>query len=376
MTIKKIPASLLLFLLGSTIAACSPYVYKEEVGKFQSGVEQSSKMLDSQKEFLEKRSLEITRNALIAKGSPRLQVSDKCIEAITCLRAIVFNTRLGKACPHQFIPADTTGRSPEVGNQDPYEIVYKAALDSCFLTEEGKGLKLENPAQLPALTEVVDALRDYASALAGIVDAKDKESLADSASKACSSTQQLFSAATSVEFGKSKISEETKTQQKERLDKESNAIASICGLVTQIGTGILDRRRLEVLSRVVSKGDKNVHVLATYLASESRYIYSLVLTNELEVLVDSTGATAGLKGKNKQYWASIDSAISEKNKLVEILKNNPAEVFLNMADAHQKLAEAVNDPKTQLQAAIESLGKFNKAAKDAHAAMKALLDSK
>ena len=55
-----------------------------------------------------------------------------------------------------------------------------------------------------------------------------------------------------------------------------------------------------------------------------------------------------------------------------VLKNNPEWVFLSMAEAHKKLKEAVNDPKTQLDAAIASIEKFHGIAKEAHEAFKAL----
>ena len=373
MTIKKAVVPSLLFSFIIIISACSPYVYKEEIGKFQSGVEQASKMLDSQKEFLSKRGLEINRSDLLEKGSPRLVVSEGCADAVICLEAIAYSTRLGKTCPNQFVKRDTADSTAEVNSGDSYKAVYKAAIAACGVNAKG-GLKVEIPAQLPAQRKVLASLSNYATALAGIVDAEDKKALLDSASKACSSTQQLYSTASSVEFGDKEISEEEKAKQKEKLEKEGKAITAVCGLVTKIGTGILDRQRLKVLSRVVNEGDSKVRLLATYLAGESRKVNSIVLRNELERLNDSVEATVGLQGKDKEYLTSIDSAVSQKNKFMGILRNNSEGVFLSMAEAHKKLKEAVNDPKNQFEAAIESIEKFHKAAKDAHEAIKALSD--
>lgn len=373
MTSKKAVVRLLLFSFAIIMTACSPYVYKEEVGKFQSGVEQASKMLDSQKEFLSKRGLEINRSDLIDADSPRLIVSEGCADAVICLEAIAYSTRHGKICPNQFVKTDTADSTAEVGSGDAYKAVYKAAIAACGVNAKG-GLKVEIPAQLPTQRKVMASLSDYATALAGIVNAEDKKALSDSASKACSSTQQLYSTASIVEFGDKEKSEEEKVKQKEKLEKEGKAITAVCGLVTEIGTAILDRQRLKVLSRVVNEGDSKVRLLATYLAGESRKVNSIVLRNELERLNDSVGATVDLQGKDKEYLTSIDSAVSQKNKFMGVLRNNSEGVFLSMAEAHKKLKEAVNDPKSQLEAAIESIEKFHKAAKDAHEAIKALSD--
>lgn len=373
MTSKKAVVRSLLFSFVIIMTACSPYVYKEEVGKFQSGVEQASKMLDSQKEFLSKRGLEINRSDLLEGGSPRLIVSEGCAEAVICLEAIAYSTKRGKTCTNQFVKRDTADSTAEVSSGDAYKTVYKAAIAACGVNAKG-GLKVEIPAQLAAQRKVLASLSNYATALAGIVDAEDKKALSDSVSKACSSTQQLYFTAYSVEFGDKKISEEEKAKQNEKLEKEGKAITAVCGLVTEIGTAILDRQRLKVLSRVVNEGDSKVRLLATYLAGESRKVNSIVLRNELERLNNSVEATVGLQGKDKEYLTSIDSAVSQKNKFMGALRNNSEGVFLSMAEAHKKLKEAVNDPKTQLEAAIESIEKFHKAAKDAHEAIEALSD--
>ena len=370
MTFKKPVLHSLLIPSVLLMTACSPYVYKEEVGKFQVGVEQASQMLNSQKELLSKRSLEINRSDLLENGSPRLVVSDGCAEAIICMEAISYSTRLGSACAKQF-------REPNANDtniEDPYKVVYKAAVASCGVNASG-GLRVEISTQLPMQKKVLTALINYSNALAGIVDAKDKKALSESASKACSSTQQLYSTASSVQFSDKEKSQEEKAKESERLEKEGKAITSVCGLVTEIGTAILDYQRLEVLTRVINEGDSRVTLLATYLAGESRKINSIVLRNELELLNDYVEATAELQGKDKEYLASIDKAVSQKNKFVGVLKNNPEGVFLSMAEAHRKLKEAVNDPKTQIDAAIESIERFHQVAKEAHEAIKALSEN-
>ena len=409
MTIEKAVVRSLLFPFVITVTACSPYIYKEEVGKFQDGVAQASKMLDSQKEFLSKRGLEINRSGLLKAKSPRLVVPIECAEAVICLETIAYSTSLRQTCQKPFVSTDTNNAG------DMYKTVYKKAISVCGINAEGK-LPIEIPAQLPAQRKVMSSLDNYAKALAGIVDAEDKNALSASASKACSSTQQLYSAASNIKPRPKSLNGNDEQKQKDKSEKEGKAITAVCGLVTEIGAAILDRRRLKVLSQVVKESNSKVHLLATYLAKESRKVDSIVLRNKLDRLATSVGATVGFECKakceakakakceakakatkceakakakceaeaeatkceaeDKEYLASIDSAVTEKDKFMSALKNNAEKVFLSMAEAHNKLKEALDDPKTQLETAIESIEKFHKVAKDAHEAIKALSDNK
>lgn len=366
MTIEKIVVRSLIIPSVLTIAACSPYVYKEEVGKFQDGVEQASKMLDSQKEFLSKRGLEINRSDLLDANSPRLVISEGCADAVFCLEAIAYSTRFGKTCSGQF----SASAASDTDASD-YKTVYKAAILACGINAKG-GLAIEIPTQLPAQRKVLASLDGYAKALAGIVDAEDKKALSEAASKACSSTQSLYSTVSNIAVGSEELSKEDKKKHEEELAKDGKAVTAVCGLVTKIGTAILDQRRLEVLSRVVKESNTKIELLANYLAEEARKVNTIVLRNELEKLSVSVGETAELQGKKKEYLASVDSAVVEKDKFLSVLRNNPEGVFLSMAEAHKKLKEALDDPKTQLQSAIAAIENFYKAAKDAHEAVKAL----
>lgn len=350
------------------MTGCSPYIYKEEVSKFQGGVEQASQMLDSQEELLSKSSLEINRSDLIENGSPRLVVPDKCVDAITCIDAVSFSRPLVIAnCANQFKEPSAI----KIDSEELYKAAYKSALNSCGVNAKS-GLKVEISTQLSMQKKVLAALSRYSNALTGIVNANDKKVLSEAASKACSSTQQLYSKASSVEFSDKEKSEEEKAVVSERVEKDGKAITAVCGLVTEIGTSILDQQRAKVLTRVVNGADSRVSLLATYLANESRKVNSIVLRNELVLLTDSVEATVELQGKDEEYLKLVDSAVTQKNKFMGILKANPEAVFLSMAEAHKKLKEAVNDPKTQLDTAIESIERFNQFAKEAHEAIKAL----
>lgn len=367
---KQLVLRLIFIPSALLMTACSPYLYKEEVGKFQVGVKNASLMLDSQKEFLLKRSLEINRSDLVESGSPRLVVTDGCAEAIICMETASFPPKRGEACVKE-LRGVTAG---EFNTEDPYKIAYKAAVNSCEIATK-EGIKVEIPTQLIAQNRVLTALSSYSNALAGIVDAQDRKALSESASKACSSTQQLYSVASSIEFSDNEKSKEDREKDSQSLEKKDKAITTVCGLVTEIGIAILDHQKLKVLTRVVNEGDAKVSLLAAYLASESRKVNSIVLRNELELLNETVGATVELKGQDKEYFAAIDSAVATKNKFMSALKASPEEVFLSMAEAHNKLKEAIKDPKTQLNAAIESIESFHKAAKEAHNAVKALSEN-
>ena len=365
---KSIVRSVCLFVIILMIG-CSPYIYKEEVLIFKNGVEQASQMLDSQKEFLSKRGMIINRDDLLEKKSPRLVVSDGCVEAILCMESVAYSKGFRRLCKD--FQSEIDGSSENTISIDVYKNAYNAAVSKCGVNAEG-GLKVEISVQLPTYKKVLSVLSNYSAALAGIIDAEDKKALSDSASKACASMQQLYSTASTVKFADENSSKEEEAKKNERLEKEGKAITAVCGLITEIGNIILDCQRLKILTTVVNKGDSKIELLANYLASESRKVNSIVLRNELDQLNDAVEATVELQGKEKEYLASIDLAVSQKNKFMSVLKNNPEAVYLSMIEAHRKLKQAVNDPKTQLKTAIESIEKFHKIAKDAHEAIKAI----
>ncbi len=344
------------------VMACSPYIYKEEIGTFKSGVAQASQMLDAHKEFMEKRALTINRADLIDLESPRLIVPSQCAEIIVCMERVAKSTNRGKRCSKKYIDDSNLSTGEKNETLDAYRFLQRLAIKSCGVRTLN-GREVEIPTQLPAQQKVLATLSRYASALAGIVNAKDKKALSESASKACASTQKLYSVAVA-----------SNSERDDSSEKEDRALSAVCGLVTELGIAILDRRRVKVLKSVVNEADSDVGILASYLKNESRKINSIVLRNELEQLRDSVDGTVGLQGKKKEYLLSVDSAVSQKTKFMDVLNNSPESVFSKLADAHQKLKKAVNDPKNQLEAAIEAMEKFHAAAKDAHEAIKAISD--
>lgn len=360
MTQKKIAANLLISLSVMLVSACSPYIYKAEVSKFNSGIEEASKMLSSQEVFLSKKSLEINRGDLLDSGSPRLSISDGCTDAVICMEAASDSPQSGSICAEKI----RAPSSLEAKDKDPYKLAYKAAVESCGIKAKG-GIQVENSMHLTMQKKALSALSSYSGSLAGIVGAEDKNALSESALKACSSTKKLYSAVSNVEPG-------NKEKNSKELEVEEKAITTICGLATEIGVTIIDRQRLNILTHVVNEADSQVVLLSKYLAGESRKINSVILRSELELLVNSVTATVGLKGKDNEYLASVDSAILQKNKFVSALKANPEDVFLHMAEAHNTLKLAINDSKTQLDISMDSIERFYQAAKEAHEAVEAL----
>ena len=353
MYIKKAVVFLFLFFVIVVLSACSPYVYKEEVGKFQSGVEEAVKMLDSQKEYLVKIQTDTLKNDLKKEGFPELVVPDGCGEAIIKMKNIARKK-----------PVDINA----------YTEARNSALKDCQVeTEGGKSVEIKERDQLIAQTQVATSLKNYANALAGIVDANDSEALAQSASNACSSTQGLFSAASTIKPDED-LSDEEKAEKTEKLKKEKEAISAVCGLVTTIGTTFLDRKRLKVLKEVVNKSDEKVSLLAVFLADTTRRIDNIIFEENRDNVQDS--AKESLDKQGEEYFSVMESTLKHKETLEGLLKSASGEVFLSMAKAHHKLMEAVNDPKTQLDAAIKSIENFLTAAENAKNAIDALSEEK
>ena len=91
-------SSLLVIFLTGLLSGCSPYVYTDEVGKFNKAIQQTSETFDMQRVFLTQAGLAIKKNALIEARKqndlkdeiyPSLAISDECIEAVLCLEGVL-----------------------------------------------------------------------------------------------------------------------------------------------------------------------------------------------------------------------------------------------------------------------------------------------
>ena len=365
------------FFLGVILAitgyGCSPYVYKQEVGTFQSGVAEASKLLDSQADMLAKRSLDINKDDLREAGFPRLVFTDDCLDAMGCLDLILQGgSRLGKSCAKSVLGPKAAGAD---GDADLHELVSIKVAAECRLVTSN-GIEVEIPGQLRKQKLVLASLERYANALAGLVDAKDREELAAAATKTCASTQTLFTTAASARFGKENNSADatSKAEDAKRIEAKGKAVGEVCGLVSTVGAALLDQSRLKVLKRAVNEGDQAVQTLAGFLAGEARHVNKVMLRNEREKLQQAQERTVGLRGD--RYFAAVETARAQSQKYVAALKNSPDSVFRKMGTAHVKLKDAVNDPNTQLQSAIDAIQSFYDSAKAAHDAVEALAEKK
>lgn len=381
MAIRKPMMSALIIIFVLSMASCSPYVYKNEVETFQSGVEAASKMLDTQKPILAKYEVDAYKAKLKKARFPRLSLSEECEKAIRCYTHMSFGDSEGKNCADEIVSTDGGDGKAAASSDEIYKKVQKVAVKKCsmlFSTIDGKlvEVKLEAQPQLPSQMRVLTVLRQYAAALAGIVDAGDKKELETSAASACSSTQQIFLAAANIKPAEDGAPEEEIKKKAGKLEKEGKVVSSVCGLITQIGVATLDSARLKILTRVVNEADPIVRLMTSYLAIEERKIYATMARNELVKFQDAISETVGFQGRDKaeEYFKATEASVSQKNLLNGILSNNPESVFLAMAEAHEKLKAAIKDPKTQLTAAIESTQNFLTAAQAARDAVEVVSD--
>ena len=189
---------------------------------------------------------------------------------------------------------------------------------------------------------------------------------------------ETFYCGLKIDTAGGRATEEQIKEEAERLEKDGTAVNSICGLVSQIGMASLDRERVVILAHVVNSADEIVSLMAKYLASEGRKIYATIARNELISLQEVLSKTVGFQNykESKKYFKSVEASVLQKKHLNDILLNNPENVFLSMAEAHQKLKAGINNPETQLVTAIESLQKFFTSAQAAHEAIKAISEDK
>lgn len=358
------------------LPGCSPYIYKQEAAKFDEGVTQAVAMFEAQREFMKNTASNINRADLATGGYPRIVLTERCSEIVVCLNTLAF--RASAACASTFLNGDkgvTTGASKS-SEEAVYTRLLNLAAGSCQV-QTATGASIDIPVQAAAQRQVLIVLSDYASALAGIVNAADREALSESATKACGATQQLLvttaGLSASVDSAADAAQKKQEAERKARIDAEANAVSTVCGLISQVGIAVLDYQRVKVLTQVVNDADPVVRTLATYLQHESRKISTILVGQSFASLTDTLGDTIGGSATTERaYFAAVDGAVLARGKFVAFLEDSPENVFVRMANAHSSLKDAVNDPKTRLSTAITSLQEFQRSAKQAYDAVKAL----
>jgi hypothetical protein len=376
MDMRHVRALVACYLSLGLLGGCSPYVYKEEVATFNEGVTQAAAMFDTQREFMKTRAASIKRADLIAGNFPRAQLSDECSQVVVCLERQSPVPRV--ECTR--ILADPRAK-PRTSLDDQYARFLHYAEETCQLQfADGKSIAIAPQAIVQR--QVLTALSEYASALAGIVNAADREALMQSTTKVCGSAQALFVGAkelTLVDDGggadeaAKQLAAQKEAERKARINAEGTVVNSVCGLVSQGGAAFLDRERLKVLTQVVNDADPIVQTLAAYLQQQSRRMSVMLIRASLngveDALVDTIGAT---EGTEDQYFSGIANSIAAQEKLTAVLHDTPEGVFARMAVAHRALKDAVNDPATQVKSAIAAIQAFQQSAKQAYDAVKAL----
>src|SRR5437870_2090788 len=289
------------------LVGCSPYVYKQEVSKFDEGVTQAVAMFDGQREFMRNNASKLKRADLVAKGFPRLELKDTCFDVIGCLEKLASQPADARATTLLVNQKSAAGDVRESAGDD-YPRLIQYAEQTCQLQTAG-GDTVDIPAQAPFQRQVLAALGDYASALAGIVDAADRDALSQSAAKACGSAQALFVTAQGLQpasdssgdaADKEVAQKKAEAERKARSDAQASAVSSVCGLISQVGITFLDQQR-------VNDADPIVQTLAEYMQGESRKILAMMFRASLIALKDTVGDTIGATCQNRysSAWRTL-----------------------------------------------------------------------
>jgi len=300
--------SVLLALSAATMAsACSPYLYKSEIANFQFGV---TDLTTAYQSGLKNVSTERAALQKLQWTPPRATVSltDGC--ALPAL-----------------IVASTDDSVP------------------CALQPKEKGMRISQaPRQAVSAMPILDALRDYASALATITNAEDQAALESAASQLQGSVSSLATAS------------------KVELPKELGALGS---LVTTAGAATLNQRRFQMLKNGVTAANDSVAVLGKAMGEAFNQMRKARADTVL--LTATTMANQlGPAQSDVDYAASL-AALQAKVDTIETLRRvDPAVAANDMVIAHAELAKALNDDSRQIGAVVSALKTFKDKAEAVH----------
>ena len=292
----------LLGFLVLILTGCSPYLYKEQVATFDSGVEEASKAYKNRAQDMEK--ISVLSN-LSVSGYPRLILKNGCQ-------------------PEEEVCPITT----KTGEPLSYSELIK---DSHYA--------------------VLKALEGYSGALKEIVNAEDMTALKSANKDACEG-----------------IGEAVEAANLDPSDNYSPIVNGSCTIITKFTEVYLDEKRFRVLNHAVNQADPEVKKLANYMAEKAKLADKFLkrnandnLTILLSTLPDNIDKTDDKQVK--QYEKGLTDALAIYHKNQEALNTDLATAFNQLIKAHEALVEAVNDPNSQKDAALETVRDFYKTAK-------------
>jgi hypothetical protein len=280
------------------LSACSPYVYKKEVGGFTSGVQQ------------------------LAEG---YAVGIKSTEADrTGLQRETWTTAGAKL-------TRTAGCTPPVAGT-------VASNKPCVLQELGAASPPPSPIVLQAQKgqPILDALQDYVSALEAVTNAADREALDSAQAELRQAVEGLAT-------------------------KADLALTTPAGAVTELFGSIvaahLDTRRYQVLRDGVLEAQDPVATLGKALG-ESLDALRTARANELRPTVDRLIDPLGPTTDRGIYAERLKRAEAAVATIDALNKADPQKAATDMVAAHEVLAVALRDDTRQIEPVVAAIKAF------------------
>lgn len=293
-----------MILIALLASACSPYIYKDEVGSFAKGVAD----LDAAYTQGTAAAAKVVRAADLERWSEAratLTLSPECARAATA-----------------------------------------AAAARCEVVEAGTNAQRSPPrTALQAIEQAKDtftALDEYAQALKAVVDAGDRQALEKA-------QEQLKDAATTLG---------------ERAGKPQ-AAGAIVGLFNSITATVLDNRRFQVLRVTVTETDSAIEVLgrtAGTVLGRIRDVRVALATQEAGAIQTDLAADTAHRLSAADYASRTAALESAALELKELRSVDPGAAADAMIAAHHKLMSALHDPDPQLAAVFAVVRSFAKQA--------------
>lgn len=293
----------LLVVLSVFLTGCSPYLYKEQVATFDSGVEEASKAYKERARDMDKIAIS---SKLAITHYPRLTLKIGCDTDTD-------------VCP--VVVKDTNQTLPYI----------ERVRESHFV--------------------VLKALNSYSEALKEIVNAEDITALKSANEDACNGIGKAIDAANlDVDKGDSALAQGACTviTKFTEIYLDTKRFIVLKHAVNQADPEV------EKLSNYLQKKSKTVD---TYL---KRNVNAAMFDIVNSLPHDFPGDD---KEQLKQYNKGLTDALAIYHKNKEVLKTDLAPSFDKLREAHQALVKAVNDPNSQKDAALDTVRDFYKEAK-------------
>ncbi|EAR21992.1 hypothetical protein [Nitrococcus mobilis] len=319
-------ASALSIVVGVSLGACSPYVYKEEIGTFSDGVKDSLRSFNALKPTYTAWATEQRNRQLLEEfvnNGTRPSVSDACLEL-----------RL------KYETAFAAGGAP--GGELISEADYAACMVTPVPRTDPDGGRLSN---LEALS---GALNNYIAGLLAVTDAEDENTLQRAFGELNTSATALVS-----------------TVNEELLKRNQETLDAFGSLVYEGGLAYLRHRRFEALKEAANNTDEAVGKAADLLAEAAFDIYGPVLTDKERALDKAQRQSLNVTANNYvQVWSDIKSA---RATYIQALRDSPIYAFHGIKSTHSALRDSLNDPtnRKQLEALYENAVALKKAAEGA-----------